>query len=207
MFCRLLVLTLAVVTSEAALADVLIPKKPSLAERMANNPNAIEQVDNWCEGRAAGASCSIPGNPFEGGGQGTCVRQANQRNNTIDLRCILSVATTIDRRFPDGPYQAEIELCAPHSSTHRLETLRRTGWLCEPPPAVADRFCAGLASGADCRAEIMVGDRPQEFIGVCQPATQEIRQNYRATRPVLQCNPAHPAPKTTLKELVPWFRR
>jgi hypothetical protein len=71
-------------------------------------------------------------------------------------------------------------------------------FVCAPPAMVADRFCAGLRVGDDCQAEVSVDKASTKYPGKCLKRSEErnyYQYGYRvATRDVLLCRPATPAP-------------
>ncbi len=190
-------------------ADVLPPQAADAAERFRNNPGAYDRTDEWCEGRRVDAACQITGNAFEGGGPGICERDLNRRDYQIDLRCVLKPTPRIERAIPDGPWQADADVCALAArSDSAAQTVRAQGWLCAEPPVLADRFCKGVEVGQRCVAEVPIDGRVQRFDGVCSRQLDTKGTYFQGrrtlTRPVVSCEPEHPVPASTLKPVSAW---
>ena len=195
--------------STAPYADLLPPQAAGMAERYTSNPGAFDRSDAWCEEHRVGERCEIPGTTFEGGGTGLCGRFVHRTDYQIDLLCALKPQPRIEYGFPDGPWQADTQLCelASHSES-TAESLRSQGWVCAEPPAVADRFCKGMMAGQACVAEITLESRSERFDGFCKLQIETQRSYYQGrrtlTRSTLQCSPERTIPPTALKPVSAW---
>lgn len=192
-----------------ASADVLPPQAADAAERFRNNPGAFDRTDQWCEGKRVDGACQVDGNAFEGGGPGICERDLNRRDYQIDLHCVVKPAPRIERAIPDGPWQADADVCALAARSDSVaQTVRSQGWACTEPPVLSDRFCKGVEAGQRCVAEVSLGDRVQRFDGVCRRQLDTKGTYFQGrrtlTRPVVSCEPEHPAPAATLKPVSAW---
>ena len=195
--------------SVSVFADVLPPEARGMAERFTNNPGAFDRHDAWCEGHGVGEACVIPGNAFEGGGQGLCERMPNRSDFQIDLRCVPTPPPRIERAIPEGSWQAEASLCDPVlSDRDTADVLRGQGWVCTEPAVVSDRFCKGIEVGQRCVAEVFLDGRSERFDGVCKRLTEKQGAYFRGrrtlTRPVLSCEPERPVPPVTLTPVSAW---
>ncbi|MEO5338057.1 MAG: hypothetical protein H7841_14365 [Magnetospirillum sp. WYHS-4] len=68
-----------------ALADLLPSGHADLVKRMADD---YDRADQFCAGKMVEGACVIPGNPFEGGGEGKCRTFINKKTVTIDSICV-----------------------------------------------------------------------------------------------------------------------
>lgn len=178
----------------AVYADVLPPGYREAQARF-EKAGVWDREDQFCAGKKEDDACRIPGNAFEGGGDGSCTRTLPRGAKHIDLSCELDSEVVIRRDLPEGSYLAEPDTCA-HIAKGSIRPFKE--YVCTPPAMVADRFCAGLKEGDDCQAEISVDKASAKFPGKCQKGTEErnyYQYGYRvATRDVLLCRPVAPAP-------------
>lgn len=175
-------------------ADVLPPGYREAQQRM-QMPGVWDREDQYCAGKKEDDDCRIPGNAFEGGGEGTCTRNLPRGARHIDLSCELDEPPAIRRDIPAGAYLAEPDTCE-HIAKGRINIFKE--FVCTPPPMVADRFCAKFKEGDDCQAHVSVGANGSLYPGKCLKRT-ETRNYYQygyreAKRDVLLCSPVAPAP-------------
>ena len=191
---RMLAATL-IAAAMPALADLIPPGQMQAQLRF--NSGAWDREDQFCAGKREKDTCQIPGNPFEGGGAGRCVREIPQGASQIDMVCRLDAPARVRRDIPEGGFVPDSQIC---DMAARGQGGLPPDTTCTPPAApLADRFCATLREGDACTAEATVGDAPPAtFAGRCMRVKHEssyYRMGRRvATREVLQCNPASPAP-------------
>jgi hypothetical protein len=185
----------------AAHADVLPPQAAGASERFRNNPRAFDRYDTWCEGRSVQEACSIPGNAFEGGGAGVCKRSLHRTEFKIDLRCERTEQISMERGLPEGPWQVDEQMCKASSAAQ----LQSSGWVCERPPRLVDRFCTGQQAQSACKATLVIQGVSQSFEGVCQDGIQTNQIYFQGrrliTRPTLTCEPKTPTPAAPLKDV------
>ncbi len=179
----------------SACADLISPRLADAQSRLHANPDTYDQVDQFCSGMKRDATCSLPGNAFEGGGPGVCKTNINN-NAVIEMVCVQKAAVVLDRQIPDGGYMADERLCEPYRAALASGgPLPKLGWNCAPPPkALTDQFCRSAAIGGACTAEVVVDGRKEWHSGICNPVQQT--ENFyhqgrrQATRSVLMCQPA-----------------
>jgi hypothetical protein len=191
-------------------ADLLPSGAMELSERFGKNPGTFDRTDPWCEGQGVGESCQIPGNAFEGGGPGRCVRRIDRgESKYIDLHCEHAPKPRIERAMPAGPWQADAGLCRlAAEKNYYAEVLRERGWVCVEPPVLADRFCKGREAGQACVAELMLDERSERFDGICKRQTDVtsvyFQGGQRLTRPMVTCEPERPLAPGLLKPVSAW---
>lgn len=182
-------LALILLISSFAHADLIPPDIAAAQQRLRDNPKLYDRVDQFCHGKQPQDACQLPGKPFAGGGEGTCVNQVNESNKTIDMTCERNDAVTIDRKLPQGGFVGGRDLCpnGPGPSPN-------PNWGCKPiTPTPADQFCQGKKTGASCTVELEYQGKPQRDQGVCTAITETdsfYYQGHRSTsRQVIRCEP------------------
>lgn len=84
-------------------ADVISPMVQATRDRLSNNPNIYDRVDNFCQGKKPRDACTISGPVISGGGEGTCINaQTNSYSTTIDLSCVRTKYVEIDRQLSES---------------------------------------------------------------------------------------------------------
>ncbi|MGE5504639.1 MAG: hypothetical protein ACM31L_09475 [Actinomycetota bacterium] len=193
------VLLLCCCVPSLAWADLLPPVHYELQERMKNDPQAYDRADQFCANKKVGSACAVPGNPFEGGGVGTCQTRADDKQRTIDSLCIFGDRREVLRNLPDRGYKGADEVCDmarrnPHSEA--AADVRAEKLTCDQAATVPDRFCDGKAAGDPCAAEMSVAGSILSFPGRCgekeERATYYSRGRQIKTRTVLICLPENP---------------
>lgn len=158
--------------AHSAVADVILPEVAEAQKRFNDNPGIFDQTDQYCTDKAIDAACTLPGNAFEGGGNGQCKRELTGLK--ISLQCQRTDRVEIDRKIPD------------------------TFSVTPPFPKVADRFCTKKKAGDACTVELTHNGKPESYPGVCAESQDE--QGYRLrpqVRLLLSCQPASKAPERT----------
>lgn len=193
----LLILPLLLLASVAR-ADLLPPGASEARQRYEKFQDVYDRSDQFCRNKEVGASCTIPGTAFEGGGAGVCSRDLADRATQIDLRCKLSAPARIERRVPDGPFFRGS--CTPDEE----KAAKNAGLTCKDPEPVADRFCAGRKVGDTCNAEFTVDGKQQSEAGRCGVTTEEYSYyqygRRTATRRVVLCQPLQAAPAAVFEK-------
>ncbi|MFA6189635.1 MAG: hypothetical protein WC680_10205 [Sulfuricurvum sp.] len=92
--------------SSSLCADVISPTVQAARDRLSNNPNVYDRVDNFCQGKKPRDACTIIGSVISGGGEGVC-SNAPKDSDIIDLRCIRTNHVDIYRAIPDGENQSD----------------------------------------------------------------------------------------------------
>jgi hypothetical protein len=177
-------------------------------QRFSQNPTAVDVTDTWCEKHEIGAACTIPGNAFEGGGSGVCIRGITDDDHySIILTCVRSPEPVIDRGVPEGEWQVDPYRCAhpdgvlietplprPASAQSSVEpspssppsgykrtpipVLAHPDWICTTPKLAVDRFCTGKAEGQSCTAMVAVGMQDPQPFEGVCKKEVETRQYY-----------------------------
>ncbi|MBO9538078.1 hypothetical protein [Herbaspirillum sp.] len=196
------------------LADVIPPQAAEAAKRLAQNPNAFDRADQYCKDKKVGNACSIPGNPFAGGGEGICRNELNRNSSTIDLNCERATSPIIERGLPSGGFLADDTLCSAYATDTYSngipikKTLPMSELTCTPGPVLKDRFCADKENGAACTVELQSGGKKQEFPGVCKQEVESISLYFqgrrKASRMVLACQPPDDLPPRTYTPATWW---
>lgn len=197
-------------------ADLLPPDAIDLQRRAERAPGAYDRADLYCRGKEIGQSCQIPGNPFQGGGQGECRQIKNSGARTLDALCILIEPIIIDRQVPESRYRVEPTLCdMAQKSDDWAGALQNEHADCSPRPATADRFCLTKPAGADCQAEVSQGKQSGLYAGHCVQETERtsfyFRGRHSKTRELLLCRAKSPSlpqiePASPPGILQKWFR-
>lgn len=208
-FPSMLAHALAVMTMLAtlpAMADLLPPAARDAAERLLKNKNAFDNVDSFCAGKKPGAACTMPGNPFGGGGDGICKNELNRSSNLIDLTCQhKELVFVFDPQLPEGGFVLEPMLCGNGLDLGSQFTCKPT---LPPPP---DRFCKEKKVGDACQAEVSVDGKRQFYPGICQKVSEKAGYYFQgrrtASREVIRCEPPekveHPVQRVNpLKKLL-----
>lgn len=183
-----------------AWADVIPFGVTDAQERFAKHKDVHDRVDQFCQGKAIGAACAIPGTAFEGGGKGVCQRDLPEKATQIDLRCTLATPVAIERRIPKGAFRSDPSDC---KGTAKLSPDQPLD--CIDPPPVSDRFCAGHKENDSCTAALQVAAKEHSEAGRCAMTVEKTSYyhygNRVGTRRVLQCMPQHPAPAAEFKSV------
>ncbi|RAU20285.1 hypothetical protein CU669_19150 [Paramagnetospirillum kuznetsovii] len=170
-------------------ADLLPPGWEKLQQRIKDG--GFDVADQFCRDKKVGEACAIPGNSFEGGGQGICRAQLRRNWGEIRSACVLDDPAHMER-VVDGEWWAE--RCT------ALERVRSQlpNATCEPKPPIADQFCAGKSAGDDCTAEVWVKAGMERYSGKCVQFrnTSAIMfhpgDGERLLRDEIHCRPEHP---------------
>jgi len=194
-----------------ASADLISPGVRIAAERLRDNPNTYDRVDNFCNGKKVSAPCSIPGTTFSGGGDGICRSAVNQDESTIDMSCVRNGEAQIDRQLPQGGFVRE-DLCL-NGVFENAERGRNMRWSCKPTlPTPSDQFCTGKSIGARCTVKLHYQDKNEQHEGTCKKITETEsyyqRGHRTAKRDVIRCEPPSAvvrsfAPASWRQKLVP----
>lgn len=188
------------VLSAEAVADLVPPGRAKAQERLEKS-SSWERVDQFCSGKTPDAACEIPGNAFEGGGSGRCVRALS--DNSVDLVCRLAGDMKVDRRLPEGRYLADETLCSAVASGRLgAQVLDNQKLTCSKPALAADRFCDGKKSEDACDAVVILDGAARTYPGICRGETESTGFYYQgrrsASRDVLLCRPAKRAPEAVM---------
>lgn len=203
-FHRYILATVLICSFLPASADLLRPGVESARERLRANPDTYDRVDNFCSGKQPGASCTIPGTTFSGGGEGACKSIIGQYETLIDLTCIRNAEAVIDRklpgRLPDGKF-GESSLCK--------DMVRGVEADCESMGQIPyDQFCKGKNIGSRCTVELRYQDKIEHHEGICKEITEyefySRRYNTRSRR-IVSCEPPPVAPHTYTP--VSWWQK
>jgi hypothetical protein len=182
-----------------ALADTLPYWQIDLRQKMQNDPNTYDRADQFCAQKKVGSPCTIPGNPFEGGGTGTCQTRLNDRQPTIDSLCTFTGLREVMRKIPDRGYKGSEHTCdsaRQNPSSRAADDIKNQNLTCGPTPTVPDQFCDGKAAGDTCMAEMQVDSAKFTYPGRC--AESEDRAKFYSlgynvkVRTVLLCLPENP---------------
>lgn len=213
---RLLWLMLCCVPT-LAWADLLPAVHYELKDRMRNNPQTYDRADQFCAKRRVGSPCVIPGNPFEGGGEGECQTSPNNQTRTIDSLCVRKERVEISREIPREGYKGSDAYCerdrkeaAAHAASPYAQFPRPVLYGCGPTSTVPDRFCNGKVPGDACTAEVKVDDTVSSFAGRCMERHEEaiVISREVMTRTVLLCLPEKPVVIDISPSSPPnWFQR
>ncbi len=185
-------------------ADVMPPQMGRAEERLRENPDTYDRVDNYCKGKKPKAVCLIAGSTFAGGGEGTCVNRIRGDGN-IDLTCERSEKAWIERKLPEGGFVADHDLCM-----GRHGKLEGTEYNCTPlDPSPSDQFCTGRRVGGACTVVLTYKGKTEKHAGICRNVT-ETESFYHwghreATREVIRCEPPS-IPQRTF-EPVSWAQK
>lgn len=206
-------LTLALATlGLPALADVLPPEGASALMRLRDNPQAFDRTDEYCLDKKVGHACSIPGDTFAGGGAGSCKNAFNRSAMRIDLSCVRDLQVRIDRQLPESDFiLSDATLCEDFAQMKKNGVAGPEELSCTPPPTPpVDRFCAGKAVGASCRALLTVDGAQQDFPGICREVEQTrsvyLQGRRKAVRTVILCQPPEPLPPRSYAPVSWWSR-
>ncbi|MBK8070544.1 MAG: hypothetical protein IPK34_00375 [Ramlibacter sp.] len=179
-----------------ALADLIPPGQMQAQLRF--NSGAWDREDQFCAGKREKDTCQIPGNPFEGGGAGRCVREIPRGASQIDMVCRLDAPARVRRDIPEGGF-------VPDSTDLRHGRARGQGGLppdttCTPPAApLADRFAPRCAKATPARPKPRwATPRPPHLPGAaCGSSTRAATTAWAGASPPARCcsaTPASPAP-------------
>jgi hypothetical protein len=154
--------------------------------------NEYDHADQYCAGKEAGASCAMPGTPFEGGGQGSCRVAVDAEARSVVSRCVLNDPPKIERGLPDGPWRMSDRDCRWADQTY----LQRENGTCDGEPIAFDRFCAGMTENSPCTSELTANGASTSFSGHCLRSVEVLEgRGYRSkSRNVVLCQPDHPVP-------------
>ena len=196
-----------------AWADTLPNSVIQARERMEQDPGHYDRADQFCAEKKVGSSCVIPGNPFEGGGNGTCRTSPNRDSGAIESRCALNYRPEVLGSLPDGGYRAPETICEngeikePFARAFSSENLS-----CLATPVVSDKYCSGKAVGSPCSVDVRSESAESKYPGLCAESEDSRRLYYhgymRVTRTVLTCRPEKPV-IINIRESSPpgWLRR
>ena len=196
----------------SALADVLPPQAIDAVTRLKDNPNAYDRVDDFCNGKKKGDACTLPGNLFEGGGEGRCINELNRSTFTLDMSCQRPGSVVIERGLPDEGFLHDDDLCRQQAKEQATENGAPTTarWNCKPlDPMPTDRFCRGKAVGSACTVELRYQGQRSQADGTCQQFTEKQGFYYQGrrimTREVIRCEP----PRTVTRTFTPatWWQK
>ena len=194
----ILTVLLLIAIAAPASAD-LLPMSEHDSQRRRADANSYDQADQYCKGRKVGDSCLLLGNPFEGGGEGVCTGELGTEGDGMRLHCNLTVSPEIDRQLPASPFTADSIICD--------ESLPPEGH-CAPPPYVTDRFCSGQELGEACEVELSLGDKTEQYPGLCLYRKQIVlahrREGWSTERQVLMCMPANTPPAREWHKVSLW---
>ncbi len=187
-------LMVACLLPSLAWADTLPNSVYQARERMEQDPGHYDRADQFCDEKKVGSSCVIPGNPFEGGGNGTCRTSANRNSGAIESRCTLNNMPEVLGSLPDGGYRAPESICENGGLKEPFaDAFRNKNLSCHATPVVSDQYCSGKAVGSPCHAEVRSGSTESKYPGVCAESEDSHRLYYhgyvRVTRTVLTCRP------------------
>ena len=179
-----------------ASADLISPQIQAARDRLRENPNTYDRVDNFCTGKKPGEACLITGSVFSGGGSGSCNNVINENGAIIDLTCVRTDEVSIDRKLPEDGFVNDPELCKRGAD-------RESGqqWNCKPMvPTPSDRFCKGKKLGGPCVVELVYQGRNEQGEGICQKIVETesfyFEGHRTATRQVIRCEPPSLSPRT-----------
>lgn len=186
-----------------AYADVLPPQALDAATRLKDNPNAYDRVDNFCNGKKKGDACMLPGNLFEGGGEGTCVNEINRSTYVLEMSCQRPGSVYLDRKLPEEGFVHDEGLCRQQAQEQAAAggASVPSRWNCKPlDPMPADRFCQGKAVGNACSVELRYQGKFSQADGTCQQVTEKQGFYYQGrrlmTRDVIRCEPLRTVTRT-----------
>lgn len=191
-YCLALALFCAVPVS----ADMLNPLADSARQRLVANPDAFDEVDNFCADQKPGAKCAIPGSVFAGGGEGTCKNQLAPRSSVISMECVRQGEMTIDRKFPcvdcivATPNGGEKPVADPVGNMPQ------------------DIFCKGREIGSACMVDLTYQGKGDRHAGVCKEGSQVIGRAgpyLEVTRKVILCQPPEAVERVFTK--VSWWKK
>jgi hypothetical protein len=205
---KLRLVILAACFSLPVYADLLPPQAADAITRLQHNPDAFDRVDNFCKGKKKGDACTLPGNLFEGGGEGRCINEINRTTFTLDMSCQRPATVFIQRQIPEEGYVHDAQLCRQQeAAVARGEAPR---WNCAPHPVkLADQFCRDKSVGDVCRVELRYDGQRHSFDGACQHVTETAGFYYQGrrqkTREVIRCEPL----KTVTRTFTPvsWWQK
>jgi len=187
---RYLLATVLIYSLQPASADLISPEVAAAWKRLNANPDTYDQVDNFCNGKKRGESCSIPGTTFSGGGMGICRNAVNDNGSSINMSCVRNGEVWIDRKLPDGGFVInDPYLC---QSDRNRDTARK--WNCTPMvPTPSDLFCKGKSIGDRCTVELRYQGNHEQHEGICNQIVETENFYYQgrrtATRQVILCEP------------------
>lgn len=178
-----------------ALADLLPTGDFLMRERMRTEPGFYDQADQFCRGEVPGAACRMPGEAFDGGGEGRCERRMDALGRHVQLTCEVKPEFVIDRQLPKSPYQFSPTAC--WAWTHDPAFRERMAYLnarCELVPIAMDRFCLDKRPKDACTAEVVVQGKLQQVTGKCALDTEvfDFDPPRVMARSVLLCQSAQP---------------
>ncbi len=158
------------ITSTCLSADVISPTVQAAQDRLRNNPNVYDRVDNFCQGKKPQDRCTVSGPIISGGGEGVCINtQTNSYSDSIDLACIRTKYVDIDRDIAEGENKS-------------------------------DRFCKAKKLGSPCNIEFVYDDKMHTAAGTCKIQIETKRYYYQGyhneSRSTIQCQ-AEPLPERT----------
>jgi hypothetical protein len=197
-------------------ADVLSLDAENAQQRMQENPDIYDRVDDFCRDRKPQMACTISGSTFSGGGTGTCVREYSGKSKTIDLYCVRTSEVLIDRQLPDNRFVDDEDLCSTNwDDCGKFGTVHngvecKSPWNCTPlTPTPHDQFCKGKVVGNQCTVVLNYLGKEERHQGLCKTTIETDTFYHRGyhtrTSRVINCEPPSEAPRnfTTVK----WFNK
>ena len=182
-------------------ADVLSTEAENAHVRAKNHPDVFDRTDQYCTGLKIKSKCVIPGNAFEGGGEGECWKVINEKEGFIDLYCQPLLTLDLDRQIPEGPYLAD---------KYRCNDPDRPQLKCEQPKLVFDKYCENKIERQSCtvNGKLRVIHQPSKdvaYAGTCRVITEKIEGYFQGkltiTRPIMRCEPLNPRKPSEFKVL------
>lgn len=205
-------LMVACLLPSLALADTLPYSVFQARERMEQEPEYYERADQFCAEKRVGSPCVIPGNPFEGGGNGTC-RTSPSSSGAIESRCTLTYRPTVLDSLPDGSYRAPELMCENGKLKKTYESTNSDGIIsCNTVNITSDKYCNGKSANDSCVANVNYGTSTAAYQGICREK-EDIRRIYSygyitLKRTILTCSPENPVIINTQESSPPsWLRR
>jgi len=164
----------------AARADLIPPEEQVLIQRM-QETEAFDEADQFCRGKKPEATCAMPGNAFEGGGEGICSRQMNRSRDTIQLVCVQAEPFEYEAGVTP-PLDNERILC--EVGIEELSPAQQANCPTLIAAKPVDRFCAGKAPGDACEVDGMVGEAKASFSSLCALTEETGSLYFRGHRSV-----------------------
>jgi hypothetical protein len=152
--------------------------KPALSERMKNNPDAYDMVDDYCAGKKRDDSCNMPANLFYSSGPGKCITVPKDDRYIAMICKSTGIAT-----FDPGMSEATSEYCPPPGNPDHIALPHHEHPVCGLDEILeVDRFCKDKKLGDSCQIEFTYSGQepqqvPQQVSGYCKP------QNLRSLGP------------------------
>lgn len=164
-------------------ADVISPESVSAVQRLGNNPNAFDQVDNFCLGKKPKDACLIPGSIIAGGGKGICVNEVSRGAGAITMSCVRQGTLKIDRDIPCHPHDLS-------NSNNRLAKIEVPVFCESMLPIPTDKFCRDKKIGNPCTVKFIFEGKAGVNEGVCIEKEEVVGEHHPhayVTRKVISC--------------------